>query len=301
MKDNGIRLTTLQDFSLMCELPHKYGKVAKEWLAPARLKEQTFTSFASILLTIIPIIEFFLEKFDIARVLPREVALFKKLSYIIAILRLGPEDAMKHIQRLKALIEAHHNAFIELYPDFPKPKMHHLHHVWENMQWLGKLMSCFVTERKHRAVKAAAIHVFRHLEHTVLSTIVNASCQQLINGHDLYAQNFLAHPRDVPGGLGLQSSTVAVLRCGEVARGDIVITVDGNVGRVMFFWKVAGSSELVAEVDVYACVGGNVCKRSEQNPSRQFWKVAAIVDACTWYYNDDAFIIIALPPAVLFP
>lgn len=51
-----------------------------------------------------------------------------------------------------------------------------------------------VTERKHRLVKAAALFVFRSLEHTTLAHILNAQCEQVIEGHSLFQKRFLVRP-----------------------------------------------------------------------------------------------------------
>ena len=75
-------------------------------------------------------------------------------------------------------------------------------------------MSCFVCERKHRHVKDSALHVFRHLEHTVLHDVVNTQCQQLLEGVELFKEQFLVTPRDVRDVPNLRRSTRAVLKLG---------------------------------------------------------------------------------------
>ena len=55
-----IKPDVVQEFSLMCTLPHKYGKVDKTWFDRKRLKDSTIASFASIILSMIPILYLFL-------------------------------------------------------------------------------------------------------------------------------------------------------------------------------------------------------------------------------------------------
>ena len=61
-----------------------------------------------------------------------------------------------------------------------KPKGHHQFHIIDGMLWVGKLLSCFVTERKHKMIKRCALYIFRNLEHTVLRDVVNHfACPEL--------------------------------------------------------------------------------------------------------------------------
>ena len=90
------------------------------------------------------------------------------LYMILGTLASGPYETPKHCD-LRRNMSCLHTLHAQLSDDF-KPKLHHMHHIIDGMEWLGKLLSCFVCEREHRHVKDSALHVFRHLEHTVLST-----------------------------------------------------------------------------------------------------------------------------------
>lgn len=128
-----------------------------------------------------------------------------------------------------------------------KPYIHHLHHVVDEILWLGKLMSCFVCERKHRSVKDTALHVFRHIEHTVLADVLNKQAQQMANGDHLSEETFLVAPRSIDGApANMLRSRGAVLRCGEVRVGDVVGLHGGVCGRVNMFYK-AGQSILFVD------------------------------------------------------
>eukprot|EP00959_Pyramimonas_sp_CCMP1952_P397427 8327534-Pyramimonas_sp.AAC.1 len=63
--------------------------------------------------------------------------------------------------------------FTRLYPAATKPKFHQALHLPENMRCVGKLLSCFVTERKHRIAKRCALYVFRHIDNTVIKYILS--------------------------------------------------------------------------------------------------------------------------------
>ena len=62
---------------------------------------------------------------------------------------------------------------------------------------MKKVIACFVTERKHRALKAAALYVLRHIEHTSLLSLVSQQCELIIEGHSLFQPEFLVNPSPV--------------------------------------------------------------------------------------------------------
>ncbi len=110
LKEHRMPYELVQEFSVKCNLPRKHGKVDKSWFAPARLRENTIVSFSSIILSMIPIMHMFLERFDVSSKLPDLVTCFTQLHHIVGLFRLGAEDAMKHIPALRRLIEKHHDA-----------------------------------------------------------------------------------------------------------------------------------------------------------------------------------------------
>ena len=143
------------------------------------------------------------------------------LHHILGILATGTDKPMEYLGTLKELFPKLHERFLKI-TDSLKPKLHHMHHIIDHMEWIGKLLSCFVTERKHRQVKDAALHVFRYMEHTVLVDVVNQMCQQLVDGHDLFSNMFLVNGRPCKLQPEVMSSPRAVLECGMVAAGDVL-------------------------------------------------------------------------------
>jgi hypothetical protein len=168
----NIATDRVQDFSQLVNYPSNIGKLDKAAFAKVRLRGDTIASFSSIMVTMVYVLHFFADIYISTKV-PKEFAALTSLFHIIGILRMGPEDAMPHVDSLRTLIAKHVKEFCELYGEYCKPKMHHMFHIPDGMESLGKLLSCFVTERKHKMIKAAALHVFRHFEHTVLTDVVN--------------------------------------------------------------------------------------------------------------------------------
>ena len=175
-------MQSVRDFLVQCTLPSKYGKTHADWLKDSRIKLHTLTSFSGIILTVMPILFLYMQSFcsDDSR-LTKHMELVTLAHYVCGILATGSDMPMKYIGTLRELVRNLHKQFVELY-DTIKPKLHHLHHVLDTMEWVGKSLSCFVTERKHRTVKDIALYVFRNMEHTIVIDIVNHHCEQLLSG-----------------------------------------------------------------------------------------------------------------------
>ena len=105
----------------------------------------------------------------------------------------------------------------------PKSSMHSLYFAayWKHSK---------VTERKHRSVKSTALFVFRSLEHTSLASILNAQCEQALEGHSMFRKQFLVSPshHDIFDVRCSYSRTI-VLECGQASSADLVHIRGGGV------------------------------------------------------------------------
>jgi hypothetical protein len=222
----------------------------------------------------------------------------KLLHYICGILATGTDKPMEHIDTLKMLMAKLHALYVKL--DWAcKPKMHHMHHIIDSMLWLGKCLSCFVTERKHRQVKDAALYVFRYMEHTVVVDVVNQHCEQIASGHDLFSQMFLVEPRECLLQPGLATSRRAVLECGMVAKGDVVFFTDMVCGAVLAFFDI--SDVLFVEVRLMPAVSDDRSLRTDVQTETSFKECRSIVDSCIWHSTEQAGIVrVCVPPILLF-
>ena len=297
----GFNVDRVQSFSQLVKYPSGIGKLDKAAFAPSRLKAQTVTSFSSIMLTMVTVLHFFVDVFA-ARLIPDEFEAFTKLHQIIGILRMGPEDAMKYVDELRTLISQHLELFNRLYQDYSiKPKMHHIFHVPDGMEWVGRLLSCFVTERKHKMIKRSALYVFRHIEHTVLTDVVNTTFQQVLSGHDLYKDAFLVMPHDCElAGIAFRRSRAACIRIGHVACGDLVVNVRGRVGCVVSCWQRVSDELIVLEADVYPVLNNDIRFVSKSQSFRGFFVAKDLVDTVLWIEESPGIIRISVPPALLF-
>lgn len=217
------------------------------------------------------------------------------LHQILGILSIGSDKPMAYIEKLKELFPKLHAAVVKI-TDTLKPKLHHMHHIIDHMEWLGKLVSCFVTERKHRQIKDAALHVFRYMEHTVLVDVVNQMCQQLQDGHDLFLKMFLINPRPCKLQPEIVSSTRAVLECGLVSKDDVLFFEDMLCGAASAFYMISGT--LFVEVRVMPAVGPDISLREKSSPVLVFKECRQVVDACIWHPTETEHVVRVCVPVI---
>ena len=155
-------------------------------------------------------------------------------------------------------------------------------HLIDNASGVGKILSCFVCERKHRLAKRTALYVYRHLEHTVTADLVDRHCVAMSGDTSLFLRAFLVNPHAVTiGNARLQQSVRAVLPCGEVQNNDIVYTQSGIVSKVMKFWHGDGNYFIV-QLDAYTSIGGSAKVWCTRSPSCQFTIADDILDTLIW-------------------
>jgi len=297
-KEAGVSTKDLQEFATPVNMPSKYGKADPAWFHDNRFSGSSYSSFSSVVLNVVPILYLFFETFCAHDCRLNEVGRYLRLLYmILGVLASGADEAPHHCDVLRRNMSALHALHAKLSGHF-KPKMHHMHHIVDGMEWLGKLVSCFVCERKHRHVKDSALHVFRHLEHTVLHDVVNKQCQQLLAGVELFKEEFLVSPRDVREVPDLRMSTRAVLKFGGVYVGDILCMRPSRCGRVKNFYEFRGN--LLVHVSMYQSVAGAPDVFDERSSEDAFVETHEIIDACTWFYQSPSVVKVAIPPLALF-
>ena len=296
---NGVSVDQVGDYSMNFTLPKKYGKVQRSWISDHRLKDATLSSFASTMLCIVPILLCFMQEVLGPPRLAEHTLLLKLLCNIIDILCLGADRSMAHVERLITLIDLYAKLFTKMFPGAAKPKFHQLFHVPDGMRWLGRLLSCFVTERKHRQSKRAALHVFRHMEHTVLSDMVNSMCESMTNeAGNLFTKSCLIGDSGFSrnGPLSLRQSNTALLECGIVKHEDIVYIDSGVVGRVSSFWQTEGADWFYVQVAILAPIDeGGIRYYAAESLINYFVEASAIIDACIWIPKRNGVLKVLLP------
>jgi hypothetical protein len=182
LKRHGIPYTMVGTFIEGFNLPHRHGKTTANWVSKNRIgtKAKSLGAFASDMMSLIPLLSCFLhDTLDDNHAMADHAKCWHLLHHIIGILSFGPDDAMAHIGQLTDIIDTWGQLFVRLYGrEHVKPKFHHLFvHMVDDMRRVGKLLSFFVAERKHRVTKRAALYVFRHVDNTVAYDLLNRQCE----------------------------------------------------------------------------------------------------------------------------
>ena len=299
---HGITLKAVGTFIECVHLPHRYGKTSATWVSIKRLgkKRDALASFAIIMLSLIPILACYLEELiDDEHPLVEHKRCWHLLEVIVSVLSLGPELAMPHLARLSTVIDEWGTLYERLYPGANvKPKFHNfVIHVISDAMRLGKLMSCFVTERKHRATKRAALFVFRHIDNTVVKDMLNRQCDAIRGGTEsLFTKEYLVKPAIIEMmGTIYRSSKEVVLACGSLFAGDVLLLSDGRVGRADRFWS--DGEEIVAQLSAYAQCTDNANCWDRADPQYIVVSTSSIVDAVMWYEGTPASVIRVIKPA----
>ena len=146
-------------------------------------------------------------------------------------------------------------------------------------------------------MKDSALHVFRHIEHTVLADVINKQCHQYVQGVDLFQRQFLHLPRSVAGLPDVRRSVGAVCHVGQLHRGDVCWLNDSRVGRVVMFYEIDGS--IAVEMVIYPFVNDEPSLVDETRPTRTICDVSTLVDAGLWFQSAPGIITISTPPTVL--
>ena len=151
-------------------------------------------------------------------------------------------------------------------------------------------------------VKGLALHVCRHLEHTVLLGVVTQFLEQLSSGIDLFTERFLINARDVTiDGPPFRRSRHAVVRIGEISCGDLVMARGGDVGKVLNNWQTIPSlnDEVIVEIETYASIDRQVTIQSMSRNKRVFVD-SEFVSTLFWIMESPAIIRVSIPPSIVY-
>lgn len=254
LRQHGVSYTSLTEYFEKFTLPTAYGRVNPDWFTTKRLgrpgeDKDGWRGFASEVLTIVPILLSFLELAVLPMgVLERHIECFRLLDALLKLLSLGAEQAHRHLATIENVMHRHATMFADLYGSKIKPKFHYQFHIPGHIRSVGKLLSCFVTERKHRSVKHIATHAFRNFETVVTRDLLCGIVDRAGGDCNLYSPEHLVSPSTLHTGPqasfrsvcaesqgDLFFATGAELLCGSIRKGDVVMFRGGIVGQVSRF------------------------------------------------------------------
>ena len=224
-------------------MPKARGRNPSSLLDDKRVMDDHMRCFASELLGLAPLLLAFLQDAIVPRgLLVDNVRCYSLLVRILQICTMGARRGASFVDELRRCIDEHHALYKRLYPNAIKPKWHHMLHTPEDVTDIGLLLSCFVTERKHKTVKRAAVWTFRHYDHTVIADVVYRELQNLRSSTFLFSKESLVSPAAVHG---MEASNTASFVFGEVCKGDLLACRGGRIIEAQKCW--CQSNSIVAQ------------------------------------------------------
>jgi len=273
-----VEVSTVKQFAHLWKLPKSKGKVSDMYFKDELLCSDHVRHFASDVLGMIHILYAFLvEKILPSGYMTEHIECFSRLHEIITLLRLGG-----NFQKLDHAIREHARLFKKLYDeDDMKPKFHHLLHLATDLQRLGRVVQCFVTERKHLDIRRLIANNYHSIESSLVCSYYNDMLHNYMDHNEFFLPQYLVDPQTVDGSEH-EFSTVATLPCGTIQSCDIVVLVGRSVAEIMDFWMHVQSGTTAARVKKYTAVhGDNTLWKMQLTPS--FISVDDIVEAIPYY------------------
>ena len=237
IRDAGIPLSALDTFGKVVRVPKSRGNLpSKFWQDRVNMEANChIKAFAGEVLVAVPSLNLFASSvLQPLGLLPDHCLCLQYLNDILDILT-QQHRALKFIGELEEAIGKHAVLFRRLYDDCAKPKFHWLFHIPQNFVEFEANLSCFGPERKHRATKTVAAHVFNdHLCDHVALRLGHELLYEFEHKPNLVEPIFLKEPfRALPSGPKLlefwrsdvmQVRTSKQLMCpaGQVSLGDVL-------------------------------------------------------------------------------
>ena len=233
----GVTNDMIVNYAASFCFPKALGKFNSLLFSPKYVLKDAMRVFASDMLGILPVMNSFMKDIAVPMgVLADHAASYNLLCKFVSLLQLGPAESAARHTEIAAVVEEHHRVYLTAYGgEDVKPKWHHALHVHEQALHLNKILSCFVTERKHKDVKKSGTWAFNRYEQTVLKSMLFKQVGAL--GDDsVYALESLVNPQlDKIKGVHLSRATAARLTSGDIRRGDIVACSPRSVAQVVVF------------------------------------------------------------------
>ena len=140
-----------------------------------------------------------------------EVECLLLLGRIVGILRSG-HRAVARVMLLRQLVLQHHDMFLRLYPGCAKIKPHLLFHIVDCIEYFQANLSCFSTERKHKASKHIGSFAFKRwcltmMRRDLQKLMEHAAKPDAFRDYHLEKAKQFALPRtfhEAASGIGLQ-------------------------------------------------------------------------------------------------
>lgn len=212
----------------------------------ATRSSQEFKASASEMLSLVPIVQHFLEEVigptaAASRIAPA-LRCFRCLAEVVVVLqqakRIGDPRRLAH--SLAQKITVHFEAYLAAYGgERVRWKRHAAFHVPDQLARDGRLLDAFALERKHKLAKECADPVLNcaSFEETVLVKMVQSQLHKLKSSPDLFRDTLLGNRAEIAGvcmadGLHWQGATIH--------RGDVLLLENPEAAVVMEYSACQG-------------------------------------------------------------
>ena len=276
--------------------PKVLGKFDVQLFSPKYVDKDSMRVFASDMLRVLPVLDAFMCDVVVPMGhLADHAASYKLLHNMVRLLQLGPTAAAARHTEIAAVVCDHHQAYLRAYTtDDVKPKWHHALHVHEQARHLNKILSCFVTERKHKEVKSIGTWAFNKYEQTVLKGMlrkqVGALADDSVFDVEAMVQPQFHRLKDV----SIERATAARLPCGQISRGDIVACWPRSVAQVVVFVSSPGLPGIFVQATRFVATG-SLTDWVRQDTVCECFPASHIVSALM-YTDRGGGIVRVLPP-----
>ena len=250
----NIKIEAVQAYAAMWKLPKSRGKVNDLYFKTTMLDSDNVRHFASdVLVMVMLLYSFLIDKVAKLNVMPLEIACFSKLYDIVCLIKRGAAC----VAELRKAVLDHANMFKHCWGDGSiVPKFHHLLHIPDEIEWLARMIWCFVTERKHQDIKQVARSACNQVEHAVLHDFLNSTVQNYIARGYNFVPKYMEKPQHVTvsASLAMWVSTSIVMECGTVSQFDVIYLRDNTVAEALEFWQSPGNESIAAKVRFFKYV-----------------------------------------------
>ena len=294
IKGVGCDIEVVRAYAQKFTLPYgrNRGKVSNLCFKPELLETDHVRHFASDVLTMIPIMyAFLIDKIKPRGWLASHIVCFEALHVIISILRGGEMSVAIHGTLLGQIIK-HNTLFLELYGnEHAKIKFHHLFHLPDDMLYLGGCYSCFPTERKNKDAIAVSVATDRKVERTSTIAFLQRTAAHFVGNDDACTA---AHLHSIVqlsmGGTLFCRSVFATLPCGDVHVNDMLLIVDGSLGKVIDFWQRDGDADVVVRMDMHSQTGNDKLSFASASHAQVFESMSRICEPVAWHATSSKIV-----------
>ena len=288
----GITIDIIRVYAQKFTLPRSRGtKVSELFFKDALVLTDHVRHFASDVLGMVSILfAFACEKVRPRGLLQLNIDCFEALYKILCILRKGEMNESIHAV-LTSLVVYHNRVFIELYgEEHCKIKFHHSYHIPNDMLYLLQCLSCFPTERKNKDALAVAVATDKSIEKTAVISFLHRT---LAHWGDTQCceEMYLHKPRALMlHGQTVYNSQSATLRIGDVYVGDVVLLLDGSIGKVISLWR--NDDVIYAGVEVHNAIPESPMLFELAGRGVDFIDCRLFVELVAWYSKAHAMLAI---------